>query len=118
MLEGLDRSAAAFRINRASYREEVRWTDRQLSFNRNYANHYADPKLPTPHLSSLYGSVTGDYGDPLYFPMNAVRWQTGPRDIAALVTDSGPDTFDAELYHFGEASRAMGAEFCMLEKGA
>jgi hypothetical protein len=73
LVDGLDRSAIAFRINRASYTEEVRWTDRQLSFNRNYANHYANPKLPSPSLSALYGAVTGDFGSALCFPMNAVR---------------------------------------------
>ncbi len=117
LLNGLDRSATAFRINRASYMEEVRWTDRQLAFNSNYANYFADPPLPRPNLSALYGSVTGDYGGARYFPMNAVRWKTSARSIATLVTDSGSTTFDAELYHFGSQPRKMGAEFYLLEKG-
>lgn len=115
--EGLEASAAAFRINRASYMEEVRWTDRQLAFNRNYANHYADPPLPSPRLSSLYGAVTGDFGGALYFPMNAVRWKTHSREIAALVTDSGSQSFAAELYHFGDGVREMGAELYLLDQG-
>ncbi len=117
LIEGLDRSALAFRINRASYMEEVRWTDRQLSFNRNYANHYANPKLPLPTLSALHGAVTGDFGDAFYFPMNAVRWKTHARDIGALVTGSGRRNFEAELYHFGNTERNMGAELYLLDKG-
>jgi hypothetical protein len=117
LIQGLKRSALAFRINRASYMEEVRWTDRQLSFNRNYANHFANPKLPTPSLSPLYGAVTGDFGDALYFPMNAVRWNTTSRNIAALVTESGKQNFGAELYHFGSEIRKMGAELYLLDKG-
>ena len=117
LIEGLDRTAEPFRINRASYMEEVRWTDRQLSFNRNYANHHANPKLPRPALGALYGSVTGDFGGALYFPMNAVRWKTTSDNIGALVTESGPHAFAAELYHFGESSRAMGAELYLLDGG-
>ncbi len=117
LIDGLDRSAAAFRINRASYMEEVRWTDRQMAFNSHYANRYADPKLPTPSLSTLYGSVTGDFGGALYFPMNTVRWKTTSRDIAVLVTGSGNQAFGAELYHFGHDTRKMGAEFYLLDQG-
>ena len=117
LLQGLKQAARPFRINRASYMEEVRWTDRQLSFNRNYANYHADPKLPIPSLGALYSSVTGDFGGALYFPMNAVRWKTGPRDIAALVTASGSQTFGAELYHFGKSERNLGAELYLLDKG-
>ena len=117
LVDGLDRSAAAFRINRTTYMEEVRWTDRQLSFNGNYANDYADPELPRPDLSALYASITGDFGEALYFPMNAVRWRTHARNIGALVTDSGNDSFEAELYHFGEMPRRMGAELYLLDEG-
>jgi hypothetical protein len=118
LVKGLDRTAIPFRINRASYMEEVRWTDRQLSFNRNYANYYAEPKLQSPTLSALYGAVTGDFGDALYFPMNAVKWKTHARDIGALVNEAGSDVFSAELYHFGEASRDMGAELYLLDAGS
>ena len=117
LVEGLDRSAAAFRINRASYMEEVRWTDRQLAFNGNYANDYADPTLPRPNLSALYASVTGDFGGALYFPMNTVRWKTHSRDIGALVTSAGKANFQAELYHFGPERRDMGAELYLLDSG-
>lgn len=114
---GMERAVAAFRINEASYKQEVRWTDRQFAFNSRYANHYADPPLPRPATGALYGAITGDFGGALYFPMNAVRWKTPPRDIAVLVSDSGPDRFRAELYHFGQNQREMDAELYLLEKG-
>ena len=70
-----------------------------------------------PDLRLLYASVTGDRGDPLVFPLNAVRWLTPPREIAALVTDRGPDRLTAELFHFGDRPRPMGAEFYLLSQG-
>jgi hypothetical protein len=70
-----------------------------------------------PDTSLLYSSVTGDPGDALYFPLNAVRWLTPPRDIAALVTESGIDKFGAELFHFGKRKRSISAEFYLLKPG-
>ncbi len=52
-----------------------------------------------------------------YFPLNAVRWLPPPRDIAALVTDSGRDRFTAELFHFGKDTRALAAELYLLARG-
>jgi hypothetical protein len=49
--------------------------------------------------------------------MNAGRWLTPPRAIAALVTESGYHRFRAELYHFGEEPRPMEAELYLLEPG-
>jgi len=114
--DSLMRNAAAFRVNREGYTSEVRWTDRVFAFHR-YVNTYANPRLPTPSTHALYCSVTGDFGNPLYFPMNAVRWKTTPQDIAVLVTDSGDLRFSAELYHFGKTSRKMGAELYLLKNG-
>ena len=112
----LMRNARAFRVNRESFTSEVRWTDRVFVFHR-YVNTYANPRLSTPSTHALYCSVTGDFGNPLYFPMNAVRWKTVPQDIAALVTDSGTSRFCAELYHFGSEPREMGAELYLLDSG-
>ncbi|MFB3905066.1 MAG: hypothetical protein ACE15E_16570 [Acidobacteriota bacterium] len=47
---------------------------------------------------ALYSRATGDPGSPLVFPLNAVRWLTPPRQIAALVTHSSHDRFSAELF--------------------
>jgi hypothetical protein len=49
--------------------------------------------------------------------MNAVRWRTPARDIAALVTDAGKEVFAAELFHFGEKPRAMAADLFLLAPG-
>ncbi len=114
--DSLMRTARAFRVNREGYTSEVRWTDRVFAFHR-YVNIYADPRLSTPGTHVLYCSVTGDFGNPLYFPMNAVRWKTVPQDIAVLVTDSGTSHISAELYHFGETPREMGAELYLLNNG-
>ena len=75
------------------------------------------PEIPSPEPSLLYSTATGDPGEAQYFPLNAVRWMTPPRDIAALVTDSGKDRFSAELFHFGGEKREMAAELYLLEPG-
>ncbi len=45
------------------------------------------------------------------------RWLTPPRDIAVLVVDSGNHHFEADLFHFGEQPREIGAELYLLEQG-
>ena len=115
--QGLERTAQGFGYDREAYCEEVRWTDRVFGYHRRYPAHYQDPPLPRPNLGLLYSSVTGDFGNPLYFPMNAVRWKTLPRDIAVLVTDHGTSHLSAELYHFGAEPREMGADLYLLEPG-
>ncbi len=42
---------------------------------------------------------------------------TPSRDIAALVTETGKDRFQAELFHFGEKPRDMSALFYLLDPG-
>jgi hypothetical protein len=117
LVQDLKRTAEAFGYDRAAYTEEVRWTDRVMAFHSKYALHYMDQKLPRPSLGLLYSSVTGDFGNPLYFPMNAVRWQTPPQDIAAMVIDHSTHGMQAELYHFGDSERAMGAALYLLKEG-
>ena len=117
LVEDLRRQAEAYGVNREAFCEEVRWTDRLVAVRR-YANDFLEKPLPAVDPGFVYGTVTGDPGGALYFPMNAVRWRTRPDDIAALVTDSGTDRFAAELFHFGEDTRPMGAELFMLAKGA
>jgi len=117
LLEELGQVAAAFGINRPAYMEEVRWTDRVFKFHKNYANDYADPPLPRSKTELLYNMLTGDFGNALYFPMNAVRWKTLPQDIAVMVVDHGTTHLSADLYHFGNSSRPMGAGLYLLEPG-
>jgi len=118
----LRENAEALRVNFPGYTSEVRYTDRVLRFPTLFSpdgiTRQAVPAVRVPNPALLYSSVTGDPGTPEYFPLNAVRWLTTPRDIAALVTDSGADGLAAELFHFGPEDRRMGAEFYLLKPGA
>ena len=121
MLGALSDNALSFAQNFERYTGEVRWTDRVLRFPAAFRGNVvlAEPQFEvrSPNTTLLYSTVTGDPGGIGTFPMNAVRWLTPPREIAALVTDAGPNRFEAELYHFGNARRGMAAEFYMLEPG-
>ena len=117
----LRQNAEAFAYNFERYTSEVRYTDRVLRFPAVFRGgvKLAEPKYtvhgPSPQL--LYSTVTGDPGGAGCFPVNAVRWLTLPREIAALVTDAGPQRLSAELFHFGAEPREMAAEFYMLQPG-
>ena len=93
----------------------MRYTDRVLDFTDRWCNRGFGWAYPTPNTDLLYSTVTGDPGDYSYFPMNAVRWLTRPRQFAALVTASGRRNFEAQIYHFGDTARDMGAEFFLLK---
>jgi hypothetical protein len=121
LTRALQENAEALRINFPGYTSEVRYTDRVLRFptlfGRDGILDRAVPAIRVPNPALLYSSATGDPGTPEYFPMNAVRWRTPPRDLAALAhCDS--NKLDAELFHFGEKDRPMGAEFYLLKPGA
>ncbi|MBN2506281.1 MAG: hypothetical protein JXQ71_06270 [Verrucomicrobia bacterium] len=113
----LRRNAEAFRSNWEAYTVEMRWTDRVMAFTRNFLNYLPEPAPPPPSPEILYASATGDPGNPLVFPLNAVRWRTPPRNIAALVTDSSQKTFAAELFHFGAQPRDLQADLFLLAPG-
>jgi len=116
----LGATAQALRINFPCYTSEVRYTDRVLRFPRLFSAGFAprtSARILTPNTALLYSSVTGDPGGAGYFPLNAVRWLTDPRNIAALVTDSAPDRFAAELFNFKTTDRKIDAELYLLEKG-
>lgn len=117
LVRSLEQNAEAFRSNWEGYTSEMRWTDRVISFTSNYLRHLPEPAPPAPTPQVLYSCATGDPGTPLVFPLNAVRWRTPPREIAALVTDSGSQSFAAELYHFGKDTRKLAAEFLLLRPG-
>lgn len=117
LMRDLLRNAEAMRVNWPGYTSEVRWTDRVLAFTSNYVNDYARPPLPRVNPALLYASATGDLGRADYLPLNAVRWLTPPRNLAVLVTSAGSADFTAELYHFGDQPREMGAEFYLLDPG-
>jgi hypothetical protein len=121
LLNALRHNALALRINFPGYSSEVRWTDRVLRFPAIFAagNVFdeAVPSIRKPSSAILYATATGDPGNVGYFPLNAVRWLTPPRDIAALVTDTGQDRFAARLFHFGRDARPMEAELYLLKAG-
>ena len=117
----LRETAGAMAVNFEGYTSEVRYTDRVLRFptlfGKNGMFEKPIPSFHKPDTELLYRTVTGDPGDALYFPLNAVRWLTPPRDLAALVTTSSTDRFAAELFHFGKTPRAMSAELYLLKSG-
>jgi len=121
LLSALKENTEALRINFEGYTSEVRYTDRVLRFPSLFTGSetLAEPAaaIRRPNPSLLYSMVTGDPGDALYFPLNAVRWLTQPRDIAVLVTESSAKSFNAELFAFGKQQRSMSAEFYLLEPG-
>ncbi len=121
LVAALHDNVEALRINFPGYTSEVRYTDRVLRFpgifvaNGIYPD--ANPDILLPNTNVLYATLTGDPGNAGYFPINAVRWMTPPRDIAALVTETGRDRFQAELFHFGGKPRDMSALFYLLDPG-
>ena len=121
LLAALRQNAEALRVNFEGYTSEVRYTDRVLRFPGLFAGSevLARPveAIHTPNPSLLYSMATGDPGDAGYFPLNAVRWLTPPRGIAAFVTDSAGTRFDAELFCFDAEPRSMSAEFYLLDPG-
>ena len=121
LVRALERTAGALAINFEGYTSEVRYTDRVLRFPALFADNGMYEKalgsFSVPSSELLYSTVTGDPGDAMYCPLNAVRWLTPSRDIAALVTNSSRSGLSAELYHFGAAPRAMAAELFLLGAG-
>lgn len=121
LVRALADTAAALAVNFEGYTSEVRFTDRVLRFPSLFGkNGMFEEEIPgfcSPDATLLYSTVTGDPGDAGYFPLNAVRWLTPPRDLAALVTATGKDRFAAELFHFGSEPRTMTAELYLLEPG-
>jgi hypothetical protein len=122
LAKSLAQTAEALAINFPGRTSEVRWTDRVFAFARLYGKDMLfEKQIPAcdkrPRLGLLYATATGDRGEFAVFPLNAVRWLTEPRNIAALVTHSGSNRFEAELFHFGEKPRPMGAELYLLKRG-
>ncbi|MCP4257032.1 MAG: hypothetical protein GY774_05840 [Planctomycetes bacterium] len=121
LVSALGNNAKALRFNFEGYTSEVRYTDRVLRFPTLFTGNetLSEPAVTfhTPNPSLLYSTVTGDPGSSGYFPLNAVRWLTEPRNIAALVTESGTNKFAADLFHFGKEKRPMSAEFYLLKPG-
>ncbi len=121
LVSALRDSAEALRVNFEGYTSEVRYTDRVLRFPALFGSDMmfreAIPSIKRPNPALLYSLATGDPGDCGYFPLAAVRWLTPPRDIAAMVTETGTGRFTAELFHFGQKERPMEADLYLLAPG-
>lgn len=122
MIQALRNNAEALRFNFKAYTSEPRYTDKILKFNhllmrpnRMYRRPLATLHYPSPRL--LYQMATGEPGSPAFFPLNAVRWLTSSREIAALVTQSDRKHFAAVVFHFGDKPRKIGDELYLLEPG-
>ncbi|MEC9466857.1 MAG: hypothetical protein VX834_13785 [Myxococcota bacterium] len=116
LLQGLENTVAALGFNEATFKDEVRFSDRVFAF-RKYHNDFAEAPLQTYDADLLYGMVTGDFGDPLYLPLNGVKWLTSAQDIAVRVMAQSALQVTAEMYHFGTQERDMGASFFRLRPG-
>lgn len=121
LVRALTDAALAFSYNFERYTSEVRYTDRVLRFPAVFQGdvRLTEPRFPvrSPDPELLYSTVTGDPGGSGSFPLNAVRWLTRPREIAALVTKADSERLEAELFHFGAAPRSLGAELYLLKPG-
>jgi hypothetical protein len=122
LAKALAETARALQINFAGYTSEVRYTDRVLRFPHMFSPNGmrgdGSADIPIPDTQLLYATATGDPGDGIYFPLNAVRWLTPPRDIAALVVEANTRRFVAEVVNFDERPRGMGTELYLLEPGS
>ncbi len=99
------------------FTDEVRWTDRLFSFTDKYFNDILETPLPSFNANLLFSSLTGNIGNFKFLPIFGVRWLTKPEKIAVLTKVNERRVFEAELFHFGEQTRAMGARFFNLEDG-
>lgn len=122
LADRLQATAEALAINFPGRTSEVRWTDRVFAFARLFGDDMLFPDAveacnKRPDTGLLYATATGDRGGFQVFPLGAVRWLTKPREIAAIVTDRGPNRLQARLFHFGKSPREMGAELYLLDAG-
>ncbi len=115
--EEIEENANSLRQNYAAFTDEVRWTDRVFRFHAIFLNDFLESPIPSfdPHF--LFSTLTGNVGNALYFPLNAVRWHTEPTEIAILVTRVHAQFFQAELFHFGASEREIEAELFLLTPG-
>ena len=116
--DAMARAAASLHVNREAFTSEVRFSDRIFKFHSRYANDHVAEEIPSFDAELMYSLITGDLGSPLYFPLPAVRWQTLPQDIAVRVVSVSPEGMEAELMHFGDSERTMGAELLRWSAGS
>jgi hypothetical protein len=123
LTEALLENVEALKYNFEMFTSEVRFTDRVLSFNKIFRkgvmmHDYPIEGVKRPNPELLYAMATGDSGSPEYFPLNAVRWHTSSRNIAAVVANAAKNTFSAQLWNFNKKSRSFDMELLRLQPGS
>ncbi len=116
LTEDLGEMARSLSFNWPMFTDEVRYTDRVLSFPHAWPRTVATG-LRRIDANLLYSTVTGDPGSVLHYPINGARWHTLPTEIAVLVARNERDEFAAELFHFGSEKRQLAVSFLVLEPG-
>lgn len=116
LTEDLGEMAKTLSFNWPMFTDEVRYTDRVLSFPHAWPRTTATG-LRRIDANLLYSSVTGDPGTVLHYPINGARWHTLPIEIAALVARNERDEFAAELFHFGSEKRPLAVSLLVLDPG-
>ncbi|MDB4582377.1 hypothetical protein N9164_04435 [Draconibacterium sp.] len=96
---------------------EVRWTDRLFAVTKKYFNYIQDEPIPSFNAGFLFSSLTGNLGNFKILPVFGVKWLTNPNEIAILTETNSTHKFEAQLFHFGQQARKMGARFYNLEEG-
>lgn len=114
LVKELAATAATLSVNWPMFAEEVRFTDRVLTFPRLWPRTIATG-LTKVDAALLYSTVTGDPGFADHYPLNGARWHTLPEEIAVLVTENRRDRLSAELYHFGSDRRELAVSFLTLD---
>ena len=114
---GMDTNATVFSQNFPCFTSEVRWTDRVISFNKNYLKEVY-PDTPIPDHQLLYSSLTGDPGSPLYFPLNGFQWLTDKNDLAVRVKRQSSQSAQIELFGFFEGFQLVKVKSFLLQNGS
>lgn len=117
LTESMENLRRSLTLPEEFYTTEVRWTDRLFAFNKKYFNYILDEPIPSFKAGFLFSSVTGSIGNLKFMPVFGVRWLTPANDIAILTQTNTQNSFEAQLFHFGDAPRKMGARFFNLEPG-
>ncbi|MBV71054.1 MAG: hypothetical protein CMH52_06845 [Myxococcales bacterium] len=105
-------------VDYAAYTSEVRFTDRVFKFHRRYADQFRNVSHGRPDTKLLYQMITGDFGEGIYFPLRAVKWNIAPTDVAVRVHRNRPDAFESELFNFSESSRRIPVSLFRLNDGS
>ncbi|MEE2755460.1 MAG: hypothetical protein VYA30_02310 [Myxococcota bacterium] len=105
-------------VDYPAHTSEVLFTDRVFKFHRRYADQFRDVSHGRPDTKFLYQMITGDFGDGIYFPLRAVKWNIAPTDLAVRVHRNRTDSFESELFNFSESSRRIPISLYRLNDSA